>query len=77
MVANWPALLSICFKRWILTRAGYRNGYHFRQLYSHVGPLTLLVPQFRDGTFSTEIFQRYQRSEQALVWRCRRSIGDA
>lgn len=22
MVANWPALLSICFKRWILTRAG-------------------------------------------------------
>ena len=25
------------------------------------------VPQFRDGSFSTEIFQRYQRSEQALV----------
>ncbi len=32
-----------------------------------MGPLTLRVPQFRDGTFSTEIFQRYQRSEQALV----------
>lgn len=48
-------------------RTGYRNGYRPRQLYSRVGPLTLRVPQFRDGTFSTEIFQRYQRSEQALV----------
>lgn len=48
-------------------RTGYRNGYRPRQLYSRVGPLTLRVPQFRDGTFSTELFQRYQRSEQALV----------
>ncbi len=48
-------------------RTGYRNGYRLRQLYSRVGPLTLRVPQFRDGSFSTEIFQRYQRSEQALV----------
>jgi len=48
-------------------RTGYRNGYRPRQLYTRVGPLTLRVPQFRDGTFSTEIFQRYQRSEQALV----------
>lgn len=48
-------------------RTGYRNGYRPRQLYSRVGPLTLRVPQFRDGTFSTEVFQRYQRSEQALV----------
>ena len=49
------------------TRTGYRNGYRPRRLYSRVGPLTLRVPQFRDGEFSTEIFQRYQRSEQALV----------
>jgi len=48
-------------------RTGYRNGYRTRQFYSRVGPLTLRVPQFRDGSFSTEIFQRYQRSEQALV----------
>jgi len=48
-------------------RTGYRNGYRTRQLYSRVGSLTLRVPQFRDGSFSTEIFQRYQRSEQALV----------
>ena len=49
------------------SRTGYRNGYRPRRLYSRVGPLTLRVPQFRDGEFSTEIFQRYQRSEQALV----------
>ena len=34
---------------------------------AHVRPLTLRVPQLRDGSFSTEIFSRYQRSEQALV----------
>lgn len=49
------------------TRAGYRNGYRPRQLYTRVGPVTLQVPQTRDGSFSTEIFQRYQRSEQAFV----------
>jgi len=27
----------------------------------------LLVPQTRDGSFSTDIFKRYQRSEQAFV----------
>ena len=48
-------------------RAAYRNGYRARQLYTRVGPLTLRVPQLRDGSFSTEIFARYQRSEQALV----------
>lgn len=48
-------------------RAGYRNGYRPRQLYTRVGPITLQVPQTRDGTFSTDIFKRYQRSEQALV----------
>ena len=48
-------------------RSGYRNGYRPRALYTRVGPLTLRVPQFRDGRLSTEIFNRYQRSEQALV----------
>ena len=48
-------------------RTGYRNGHRTRQIYSRVGPLVLRVPQFRDGSFSTEIFQRYQRSEQAFV----------
>lgn len=48
-------------------RAGYRNGYRTRTLYTRVGPVTLLVPQTRDGSFSTDIFKRYQRSEQAFV----------
>ena len=49
------------------TRQAYRNGHRMRRLYSRVGPLSLRVPQSRDGGFSTEIFRRYQRSEQALV----------
>jgi len=48
-------------------RGGYRNGVRTRVLYTRVGPVTLRVPQFRDGAFSTEIFGRYQRSEQAFV----------
>ena len=48
-------------------RQGYRNGYRTRTLYTRVGPVTLQVPQTRDGSFSTDIFKRYQRSEQAFV----------
>jgi len=48
-------------------RRAYRNGYKPRQLTTRVGTLTLRVPQARDGSFSTDLFQRYQRSEQALV----------
>jgi putative transposase len=48
-------------------RRGYRNGSKPRQLNTRVGTLTLQVPQDRDGTFSTQLFARYQRSEKALV----------
>ncbi len=48
-------------------RQGYRNGYKSRHLTTRVGQLTLRVPQVRDGQFSTELFARYQRSEQALI----------
>jgi len=48
-------------------RDGYRNGYRDRQLATRIGPLTLRVPQTRDGGFSTDIFERYSRSEQAFV----------
>jgi putative transposase len=48
-------------------RTGYRNGHKPRTLTTRVGTLELRVPQDRDGTFSTELFARYQRSEQALV----------
>src|SRR5215204_3960989 len=48
-------------------RTGYRNGSKPRTLTTRVGTLELRVPQDRDGTFSTELFARDQRSEQALV----------
>jgi transposase-like protein len=48
-------------------RRGYRNGYKPRQFTTRVGTLQLRVPQARDGSFSPELFERYQRSEQALV----------
>lgn len=48
-------------------RRGYRNGYKPHHLTTRVGTLTLRIPQVREGQFSTELFARYQRSEQALV----------
>ena len=48
-------------------RQGHRNGYKPRTLHTRVGTLTLRVPQDREGTFSTQLFARYQRSEKALV----------
>lgn len=50
------------------TRLGYRSGYYTRSLTTRVGKLELRVPQDRGGRFSTEVFERYQRSEKALVW---------
>jgi putative transposase len=49
------------------TRLGYRSGYYSRTLVTRVGKLELRVPQDRQGRFSTKIFERYQRSEKALV----------
>ena len=49
------------------TRQGYRNGSYKRQLTTRVGTINLEVPRDRDGTFQTQLFQRYQRSEKALV----------
>jgi putative transposase len=48
-------------------RVGYRAGYYRRSLVTRVGTLELRVPQDRDGRFSTRLFERYQRSEKALV----------
>jgi transposase-like protein len=48
-------------------RLGYRSGYYPRALITRVGTLELRVPQDRDGRFSTQVFERYQRSEKALV----------
>ena len=49
------------------TRRGYRAGYYSRRLETRVGTLTLRIPQDRQGNFKTELFERYQRSEKALV----------
>lgn len=48
-------------------RQGYRNGYRQRDLFTRVGQLTLRVPRDREGRFCPGIFDRYQRSEKALV----------
>ncbi len=48
-------------------RLGLRSGSYSRTLITRVGKLELRVPQDRQGRFSTQLFERYQRSEKALV----------
>lgn len=48
-------------------RLGFRSGYYGRRLETRVGTIALRVPQDRQGRFQTEVFERYQRSEKALV----------
>lgn len=48
-------------------RSGYRAGYYNRQFITRVGPIDLRIPRDRDGKFSTSLFERYERSEKALL----------
>jgi len=48
-------------------RTGYRAGYYSRNLVTRIGKLELRVPRDRNGEFSTALFERYARSEKALV----------
>lgn len=48
-------------------RQSVRNGYYERELIMPVGKINLRVPRTRDGEFSTEVFERYSRMDQALV----------
>ena len=48
-------------------RRSYRNGSYTRTIKTRVGQIELEVCRDRDGLFQTELFRRYQRSEQALV----------
>jgi putative transposase len=48
-------------------RKGYRSGYYARNLVTRIGKLELRVPRDRNGEFSTALFERYARSEKALV----------
>ena len=49
------------------SRRGYRSGHYGRKLHMKVGTVELRVPQDRNGLFSTQVFERYRRSEKALV----------
>jgi len=48
-------------------RLGYRSGYYPRKLVTRFGQIELAVPQDRQGEFKTALFERYSRSEKALV----------
>ncbi|HET7237988.1 MAG TPA: IS256 family transposase [Terrimicrobiaceae bacterium] len=48
-------------------RIGYRAGYYSRGLITRIGKIELRVPRDRNGEFSTALFERFQRSEKALV----------
>jgi putative transposase len=48
-------------------RTGQRNGSYERQLHTRVGAIQLQVCRDRNGEFSTTVFEKYQRSEKALV----------
>ncbi len=47
--------------------SGYQTGYYGRSLVTRIGKLELRVPRNRGGEFPTAFFERYARSEKALV----------
>ena len=48
-------------------RTSSRNGYYDRDYLTRVGSLELKIPRTRDGKFSPSLFEKYQRSEKALL----------
>lgn len=48
-------------------RKDYRNGYYERDYILNVGAIKLKVPRTRSGEFSTELFEKYKRCDQAFV----------
>jgi len=48
-------------------RADYRNGYYERDFMMSIGKIKLTVPRTRNGQFSTSLFEKYSRVEQAFV----------
>jgi len=49
---------------------GYRNGYKSRGFQTVAGALDLSIPQARSGGFRPTLFDRWQRSERALLAAC-------
>ena len=56
-------------------RLGYRSGHYDRDFVTRIGRIELRVPQDRNGLFSTELFERYQRSEKALLSAMAQMLG--
>jgi len=48
-------------------RSDYRNGYYERELIVPAGNIRLKVPRTRSGEFSTDVFEKYERCDQALM----------
>jgi len=48
-------------------RRAHRNGYRSRSLKTRFGELNLQKPQLREIPFETKVFERYSRTEKALV----------
>jgi len=49
------------------TRRAHRNGYRTRSLKTRFGDLSLQKPQLREIPFETKVFEKYARTEKALV----------
>ncbi len=48
-------------------RQDYRNGYYERDFVLNIGKVKLKVPRTRTGNFSTDIFEKYKRNDQAFL----------
>lgn len=48
-------------------RHDYRNGYYNRDYVLNIGRVELTVPRTRSGNFSTEVFEKYKRCDQAFL----------
>jgi putative transposase len=49
------------------SRRAHRNGYRSRSLKTRFGELSLQKPQLREIPFETKVFERYSRTEKALM----------
>jgi transposase-like protein len=49
------------------SRKAHRNRYRSRSLKTRYGEINLLKPQLREIPFETKVFERYSRTEKALV----------
>jgi transposase-like protein len=67
MEADIERFLGAGYYERVAGRKGSRNGYKPRTLKTVVGELRTKVPQVREGGFQPSIFERYGRSEKAVL----------